>query len=390
MRVAVTGRERTSGRDSPGWHAKMCALGDVRSHPALPRLAAMTGYSWPHVLGTLTDRSDLDAGAASWAMNEIMSGAATGAQIAAFGIALKMKGLTITELAGIADEMLVHATRVQLDVPAVDVVGTGGDRHGTVNVSTMAAIVVAATGIPVIKHGNRAASSRSGGADLLQALGVNIELDAAGVVRSVHEAGIGFCFAPVFHPAFRFIGGPRREIGVPTVFNVLGPLTNPAQPQAGLIGCAFPELTPTMAGVLAGRGTSALVVRGRDGLDEITTTGPTDIYVTAAGEIRHEVVSPADWGIGTAVLDDLRGGAAEENAVVARAVLAGESGPVRDAVLLNAAGAIAAFSGTQSQLRPAIAGGLQKAAEAIDSGAAAATLAKWVRVSGEAPATAAG
>ncbi|AQA23482.1 anthranilate phosphoribosyltransferase [Rhodococcus sp. MTM3W5.2] len=200
------------------------------------------------MLGALTDGRDLDPGTASWAMDEIMSDNATSAQIAAFGIALKMKGPTPSEVTGIADAMLAHARTIDVDGDAVDVVGTGGDRQQTVNISTMASVVVAAAGIRVVKHGNRAASSKSGGADVLEALGVRINLSPDAVARCVREVGIGFCFAPTFHPAFRFTAGPRKEIGIPTVFNVLGPLTNPARPRAGLIGCAFADLQPVVAG----------------------------------------------------------------------------------------------------------------------------------------------
>lgn len=337
--------------------------------------------TWPEVLGALTDGHDLDAATASWAMNEIMSDNATSAQIAAFGVALKMKGPTTSEVTGIADAMLEHARPLGLEDDAVDIVGTGGDRQHTVNISTMASVVVAAAGVRVVKHGNRAASSKSGGADVLEALGVRIALDPAGVAECVREVGIGFCFAPTFHPAFRFTSGPRKEIGIPTVFNVLGPLTNPARPRAGLIGCAFADLQPVVAGVLAGRGVTALVVRGDDGLDEITTSTTSTAFVVEGGEVRQARIDPTVLGVERVPLDALRGGDAEDNAVIARAVLAGERGAVHDAVVLNAGGAIAAYRGLGGDLNEALRAGMAQAVEVIDSGAAAALLDRWVAVS---------
>ncbi|MFD4183558.1 anthranilate phosphoribosyltransferase [Rhodococcus sp. NPDC058514] len=339
--------------------------------------------SWPEVLGALTDGRDLDPGTASWAMDEIMSDNATSAQIAAFGVALKMKGPTPAEVTGIADAMLAHARTIDVDGDAVDVVGTGGDRQQTVNISTMASVVVAAAGVRVVKHGNRAASSKSGGADVLEALGVRINLSPDAVARCVREVGIGFCFAPTFHPAFRYTAGPRKEIGIPTVFNVLGPLTNPARPRAGLIGCAFADLQPVVAGVLARRGSSALVVRGDDGLDEITTSTTSTAYVVTGGQVREDSIDPTALGIARVPLAALRGGDAEANAVIARAVLGGERGAVHDAVVLNAAGAIAAYTGLSGPLDTALRAGMERAVRAIDSGEAAALLDRWVAVSTE-------
>lgn len=337
--------------------------------------------TWRHVLGTLADGHDLSIGEASWAMNEIMSDHATSAQIAAFGVSLKMKGPTPVEVSGLADVMLSHARLVEVDRNAVDVVGTGGDRSNTVNISTTAAIVVASAGVPVIKHGGRAASSKSGGADVLESLGVAIDLGPEQVAASVREAGIGFCFAPVFHPALRFAGPPRKEIGIPTVFNVLGPLTNPARPRAGLIGCAFADLLPVIAGVLAGRGVSALVVRGDDGLDELTTSTTSTVHVVADGHVSVHQLDPRDLGIERAPLDALVGGDAEYNADVARRLFAGETGAVRDAVLLNAGAAIAAFRGLgELSLEQAVADGIAAAAAAVDSGAAAELARNWAEV----------
>lgn len=340
------------------------------------------GRTWPSVLGALTDRQDLSAADTAWAMDEIMTDNASPAQIAAFGVALKMKGPTASELSGLADSMLGHARLVEGVSDSVDIVGTGGDRANTVNISTMASVVVAAAGVRVVKHGNRAASSKSGGADVLEALGVTIGLDGPAVAACVAEAGIGFCFAPIFHPALRFAGLPRKQIGIPTVFNVLGPLTNPGRPRAGLVGCAFEDLIETVAGVFAARGNSALVVRGDDGLDEITTSTTSTVYIVQGGLIRKETLDPTTLGIARSPLDALRGGDAEENAAVARAVFAGEHGPVRDAVLINAAAAIAAYQGVHGTLSEALAPALLEAAQAIDSGAATTLLERWVTASG--------
>ena len=317
-------------------------------------------------------------------MDQIMSGSATPAQIAAFGVSMKMKRPTAAELSELADTMLGHARRVPVDVigtDTVDVVGTGGDGANTVNLSTMAAIVVAASGIRVVKHGNRAASSLSGGADTLEALGVRIDLGPAEVARCVAEVGIGFCFAPTFHPSYKHAGAARREIGVPTVFNLLGPLTNPAGPRAGLIGCAFGDLAEVMAGVFAARRCSVLVVHGDDGLDELTTTTTSTIWRVQAGTIDRLTFDPAGFGFARAQLSELVGGDAAFNAAEVRSVFSGGTGPVRDAVVLNAAGAMVAHAGLSSAAEwlPAWESGLARAAEAIDSGAAGRLLARWAQ-----------
>ncbi len=323
-------------------------------------------------------------------MAQIMTGAATPAQIAAFGVAMRMKVPTAAEVGELADVMLAHGRQLptgDLDnrgargFQAVDIVGTGGDGINTVNLSTMAAIVVAAAGIPVVKHGNRAASSLSGGADTLEALGVRVDLEPDQVARSIAEVGIGFCFAPRFHPSYRYASAPRREIGVPTVFNLLGPLTNPGQPPAGLIGCAFADLAQVMAGVFAARRSSVLVVHGDDGLDELTTTTTSTIWRVQAGTVDRLTFDPAGFGFVRAALSDLQGGDAETNAAEARSVLAGDKGPVRDAVVLNAAGAMVAHAGLSSRAEwlPAWEDGLQRAGAAIDSGAAEQLLARWAR-----------
>lgn len=341
------------------------------------------GRSWPGVLGALTAGEDLAPGEAGWAMSRIMEGVATDAQIAAFGVALKMKGVTGPELDALASTMLEYSRRVPTERPCLDIVGTGGDRQGTVNISTMSSLVVSACGVPVAKHGSRAASSKSGGADVLEALGVKIDLGPAEVARCLEQVGIGFCFAPVFHPAFRFVATARKEIGIPTVFNVLGPLTNPAAPSANLIGCAFENLVPVMAEVFARRRKSALVVRGSDGLDEITMTGPTRVLRVADGHVDEDTIDPGDFGMQTCSIEELRGGDGDHNARVARDLLAGATGPVRDAVLLNSAAALVAFDGLGrgADLVGAMRTAVDRAAAAIDDGEAARLLDRWVEAS---------
>ncbi|MEZ5213125.1 anthranilate phosphoribosyltransferase [Gordonia sp. (in: high G+C Gram-positive bacteria)] len=341
--------------------------------------------TWPQILGKVTDGHDLTVGEAGWAMREIMSDAATGAQIAAFGVGVKMKGAAPSELRGLAATMLEMANRVDPGGPAVDIVGTGGDRSHTVNISTMTSVVVAAAGVPVVKHGNRAASSKSGGADVLEALGVAISLGPEAVQRCLHEVGIGFCFAPVFHPAFRFAGPPRKEIGIPTVFNVLGPLTNPASPEAGLIGCAFTDLAPALAQTFAERGNRVLVVRGDDGLDELTTTTTSTVWQVVGGEVARHTLDPRDLGLELVELSALQGGDAQVNAGIARDLFAGARGPVRDAVSLNAAATLVAFEQErlfgEGELTAAVRDALARIDEVLDSGAAADRLARWAELS---------
>ena len=337
--------------------------------------------TWPSLLNRLLSRTDLSAADTSWAMREVMTGEATPVQVAAFAVALRAKGESAEEVSGLAAEMLAQATPVQLSLECVDIVGTGGDGAHTVNISTMAAVVTAAAGAPVAKHGGRAASSSSGAADVLEALGVAIDLPAQGVARCVQEAGIGFFFAPVFHPGMRHAGGPRREMGIPTVFNFLGPLTNPARPVAAAIGCADARMAPVMADVLAGRRGRALVFRGDDGLDELTTATTSSVWVVREGEVELDRLDPSALGIPASAPDALRGGSPAFNADVFRRVLGGERGPVRDAVVLNAAAALAAFDERPSRLHDAIAAGMARAEAAIDDGRAAAQLDLWVTVS---------
>ena len=349
-----------------------------------PTQAGASATSWPRVLARLTGGQDLTRGQAAWAMDQIMAGEASAAQIAAFAVAMQVKVPTSAEVIELAEVMLNHALPMPdgaIRQDTVDIVGTGGDGVNTVNLSTMAAIVTAAAGVPVVKHGNRAASSLSGGADTLEALGIRIDLGPEEVARSLAEVGIGFCFAPLFHPSYRHTSAVRREIGVPTVFNLLGPLTNPARPRAGLIGCAFADLAEVMAGVFAARRSSVLVVHGDDGLDELTTTTTSTIWRVQAGTVDRLTFDPAGFGFPRADLDDLLGGDARANAAEVRAVLAGGKGPVRDAVVLNAAGAIVAHAGLSSRAEwlPAWEDGLARAGAAIDSGAAEQLLARWVR-----------
>ena len=337
--------------------------------------------AWPGLLAALMRREDVDAAATAWAMDEIMAGAATPAQLAAFAVLLRAKGETADEVAGLVATMLARAVPVPVDRRAVDIVGTGGDRAQTVNISTMAALVVAGAGRTVVKHGNRAASSSCGTADVLEELGVVIDLGAADVARTVAELGIGFCFAPVFHAGMRFAGGPRRELGVPTAFNFLGPMTNPARPHSAAIGVYDRAMAPVMARVLADRGDTALVFRGDDGLDELTTTTTSRVWLVSDGAVREDLLNPAELGVAPADASALRGGDATVNARAVRQLLAGTAGPVRDAVLLNAAAAIAAFDGELASAAGAVSYGLPIAAAAIDSGAAAALLDSWVTLS---------
>lgn len=337
--------------------------------------------SWPALLGRLIRREDLDITDTAWVMDQVLRAEATPAQLAGFLVALRCKGETAAEIAGLAEAMLRHANRVTVPGRAIDVVGTGGDQAHTVNISSMTAVVVAAAGVPVVKHGNRAASSASGAADVLEALGVAVDLPPDGVAACVAQVGIGFCFAPVFHPAMRHTGGVRRELGVPTAMNVLGPLTNPAQPAAALVGCADPRLAPVIAEVFAGRGASVLVVRGDDGLDELTTTTTSTVWVVADGAVRVEMLDPSALGLAPATREDLRGGDPQVNAAVFRALVAGQRGPVRDAVLLNAAGALVAFDGPPARVADAFPAALERVAAAIDGGAAEKLLTSWAALS---------
>jgi anthranilate phosphoribosyltransferase len=351
--------------------------------------------TWPQLIGALLRREELSTGDTAWAMEEIMTGSATPTQITAFVIGLRAKGEAPGEIAGLVETMLSQA--VPLAVPeqtrtaAVDIVGTGGDQAHTVNISTMAALVVAGAGVPVIKHGNRAASSSCGAADLLEYLGIPLDLTPADVAACVARTGIAFCFAPVFHSGLRHAAVARREMGVPTAFNFLGPLTNPGRPASAAVGCADARMAPILADVLAARGDSALVMRGEDGLDELTTTGPTRIWVASAGRVRATTLDAADLGIPRSAPGDLRGADAAANGAVARRMLAGEAGPVADAVVVNAAAGLVARAAetnpdlvrTDEALAGAMRDGIVRARESIASGQAAAVLDRWVALAGE-------
>ncbi|MCW2614588.1 MAG: Anthranilate phosphoribosyltransferase [Frankiales bacterium] len=337
--------------------------------------------TWPTLLSALLRGESLTTDDTAWAMGEVMAGDATPAQVAGFAVALRAKGETPEEVAGFVRTMLAEAAPVSVEGRVVDTCGTGGDRSNTVNISTMAALVVAGAGVPVVKHGNRAASSACGSADLLEELGVAVDLPPSAVGPCLQAAGIAFCFAPVFHPGMRHAAVPRRDLGVPTVFNVLGPLTNPARPAAQAVGVSDARLAPVMAGVLAARGADALVFRGDDGLDELTTTGPSTVWVVRAGTVEQESFDPSSLGIARATLDDLRGGNAAHNAGVARDLLGGVKGPVRDAVLLNSAAALAAHAAAEGPLRDRLRAGFDTAAAALDDGRAGVLLDRWVEVS---------
>jgi anthranilate phosphoribosyltransferase len=339
--------------------------------------------TWPAVLGALIRGEHLAADEAAWAMNEIMDGAATPAQIAGFGVALRIKGETPGEVAGLAQAMLEHATPISIPGPTVDLVGTGGDGARTVNISTMGTIAAAAAGARMVKHGNRAASSACGTADVLEALGVVIDLPAPATEQLVAEVGAGFLFAPLYHPALRHVIVPRRELGVPTVFNILGPVANPANPAVQALGVADPRTGPILAGVLAARGCSALVFHGTDGLDELTTTAPSTVWIVHTGTVTEAAFDPAQLGIARSVPADLEGGDPAHNAGVVRAFLGGTPGPVRDTALLNGGAALAAAAGVAGpgELVPALAEGYRRAAAAVDSGAAADLLDRWVQTS---------
>ncbi|MFT3862096.1 anthranilate phosphoribosyltransferase [Micropruina sp.] len=344
------------------------------------------GHTWPDVLTGLIAGTDLPAETATWAMDEILAGNATPAQLAGFLVALRAKGETIDEIGGMAQGMLAHATPITLPAEAVDVVGSGGDRANTVNISTMAAIVAAGAGAPVVKHGNRSASSACGAADVLEALGVALDVPPERQADVLAQAGIVFLFAPLYHPSLRHAGTARRELGIQTTFNFLGPLANPARPAAQAVGVANPRMAAIVAGVLAARGTRGLVFHGDDGLDELTTTTTSDVWLFADKRVQPTTLNPADLGLAAASRQDLLGADAAFNAAVVRRVLAGEAGPVRDIVLLNAAAALLAHAGPDldADVTGQLAEQLEVAARAVDSGAAAAALDAWVVAAGHA------
>ena len=337
---------------------------------------------WEKYFSILESGLDLEPFDVQWCMKQILEGQADTELIKKFLIALKTKGETAEEVSALVAQMYEHSSPISITERAVDTVGTGGDGAHTINISTTAAIIAAAAGAKVVKHGNRAASSKSGAADLLEALGIAVTLDGKGVETTFAQLGIGFCFAPVFHPAMRFAGPARKELGVPTVFNILGPLANPAKPKAAAIGVANDRMHLVMAQVLADKGVDGFVFRGDDGLDEITLATTTSVLTIGKGEISSDLLDPLDFSIARAPISALVGGDAAKNARITSAIFAGEHGAPRDAVVLNAAAAIAAYVGDMDlSLHDRIAVGVERAVKAIDSGAAAELVTKWATLS---------
>ncbi len=344
--------------------------------------SAAGDITWPTIFTALLSGQNLGATESGWAMDQIMSGDASAAQVAGFLMALRAKGETVEEMRGLADMMLAHSSRIEVAGTTLDIVGTGGDRAHTVNISTMASIVAAASGVRVVKHGNRAASSTSGSADVLEALGINLTLPTSDVAAVVETAGITFCFAQQFHPAMRHAGAARRDLGIATAFNFLGPLTNPAQPTYAAVGVADARMAPLMAGVFAGRGKDAAVFRGDDGLDELTISTTSTVWWVRSGVIREYSVDPRSVGLELHPLETLRGADAAYNAQVVRDVFGGATGPVRDAVVLNAGVALALTTPDQGEhaadFVAALQSAMDRAAAAIDDGSATSVLQRWV------------
>lgn len=342
--------------------------------------------TWSQVLSSIVSGNDLSAADTSWVMSQVLDGEASPVSVGAFLAALKTKGETVTEVEGLVTSMLEHAFRIEVSGRCVDVVGTGGDGAHTVNISSMASIVVAAAGVTVVKHGNRAASSKSGSADVLGELGINLELSPDRVAALADEVGITFCFAQVFHPAMRFAGPIRKELGIPTVFNILGPLTNPAQPAASAIGVASQALAPVVAGVIASQGREALVFRSDDGLDELAATASATVWEVRSGDVETVRLDPvADLGLAAIDVSELEGSDAAFNAQVARDVFAGKAGAVRETVALNAAAGLVAdatLAGTATgSLAQRMLAGLEIAREVLDSGAASRLVEDWATAS---------
>lgn len=348
---------------------------------------AGVSYAWPDLITQLISGCDLTQEETAWAMDQVMSGEVSPITLAGFLTALATKGETVAELAGLAQAMLAHANTPDLPSDCVDIVGTGGDRLGTVNISTMASVVIAAAGVPVVKHGNRAASSASGSADVLGALGINLDLDMAGVQEVFSEVGLTFLFANKVHPSMRFAAPARSELKVATAFNMLGPLTNPARPRAGAIGVSREAFAPLVAGVLAQNGVRALVFRGENGLDELSSTCVNQVWDVADGEVAlREFDAIKELGIAPATIDQLRGGDAAANAQITERVLSGESGPIADTVALNAAAAMTAYAASRGEstggsLGEQIAPHFEVAQQVLADGRAANLLARWREVS---------
>ena len=341
----------------------------------------MSTSLWREHIAIINSGLDLEVDRVQWCMNQILTGQAENETIKEFLIALNNKGESAEEVGALVAQMYEHCAPININERAVDTVGTGGDGAHTINISTTSAIIAAAAGAKVIKHGNRAASSKSGSADLLENLGININLDGPQVEESFSTLGIGFCFAPKFHPAMKFAAGARKELGVPTVFNILGPLANPARPQAAAIGVANERMHLVMAQVLGDRGVDGFVFRGDDGLDEITLASTTSVLSIGTEEITSGLLDPQEFGISRAPISALVGGDGAENARITRAIFSGEKGAHRDACVLNAAAAIAAFEGKSDEtLHQRISEGVKAANTAIDSGAAQELVIKWAEL----------
>ena len=342
----------------------------------------MSSLDWAGVIAKLENGLDLLPLEAQSVMREVLEDRADKELLKSFLIALKNKGETPEEVGALVAQMYQFCAPITINERAVDTVGTGGDGAHTINISTTAAIIAAAAGSRVVKHGNRAASSKSGAGDLLEALGVAINLDGAKVAQTVSELGIGFCFAPIFHPAMRFAAPARKELATATVFNILGPLANPAKPKAAAIGVANERMHLVMAQVLAERGVEGFVFRGDDGLDEITLATTTSVLTIGNGEISSDRIDAKDFSLANAPISALVGGDAQENARITKAIFAGERGAPRDAVLLNAAAAIAAFDGEfELSIHERLSKSLKKATESVDSGKANSLLGEWVLLS---------
>lgn len=345
-----------------------------------------TELSWPHVLETLIEGSDLSISESSWAMRQVMTGEATPAQLAGLLVALRIKGETVDEIVGFRDAVLENAVPLPVDPMVLDIVGTGGDPFGAVlNISSVASIIAAATGVPVVKHGNRGASSASGASDVLSELGIDLGLSPERVASVLDEVGITFVFAAAFHPGFRHAGPTRKELGISTLFNILGPLCNPARPEASAVGVASLDRVPLVVGVFQTRGATALVYRGDDGIDKLTTTGHSHIWEVSRGSVTEHDLDPLELGIPRSQVESLLGKDPAHNAGVIRSVLAGDTGPVRDIVLLNAAAGLVSFDLAKNPehrrvpIVDRLGAQLEIAAEAVDSGAAAAKLEAWSR-----------
>lgn len=338
--------------------------------------------TWPALLETLLEGKDLTAETAAWAMDQLMGGDLTESQTAGFLVALRAKGETGAELLGLSESMMNKAVQISIAGETLDIVGTGGDRLGTVNISTMSSLVASGAGATVVKHGNRGASSTAGAADVIEALGVDLTLPAERIASAAGEVGITFLFAQQFHPAMKHVMSARKSLGVRTVFNFLGPISNPARPAAQALGCSSTDLAPQIAQSLSVRGTRALVFRGQDGRDKITTSAATDIWEVREGAVTHTELRPEDVGVPATDVDDLRGGSAEHNANIVHQVLSGQTGPVRDAVLINAAAGLTALDeSAEADLVTRLRSNMHRAAESIDSGAAADVLRRWVSFS---------